>query len=152
MPSGRHPQPPALRVHMPVPRRTSRLPDPPVPLSRDAGSPMVDAAAIATLRADLHELAAELHELAAAIHEWRADEHGQALRHSLGDPIHHQLQADLRRTAAAAERASAQKERELRSMTMLWSAMRAEQDRGHADADRHRRNAGRVDVAGPGDG
>ena len=95
---------------------------------------MVGVAVITVLRADLHELAADFHELAAAIHDWRADEHRQALRHSVGDPIHHQLQVDLRQTAAAAERASAQKERELRRMAVLWSAMRAERDRGHPGA------------------
>jgi hypothetical protein len=115
---------------MPAPRRHPPPPDTRVPLSRDVGSPVVDAA-IATLRADLHELAADFHELAAAIHELRVEEHAQALRHSLGDPIHHQLQADLRRTAAAVERASAQKERALGRSAMRLSAMRAEQDRGH---------------------
>ena len=100
------------------------LPDPRAPPSRDIGSPVVNATPIATLRADLHELAADLHELAAAIHELRAEEHAQAVLHSLGDPIHHQLQADLRRTAAAAERASAQKERALKRNALRLSAMR----------------------------
>jgi hypothetical protein len=89
------------------------MPPPPVPrvpLKWDVGS-VLDATATATLRANLHELAADFHDLAAAIHDLRAEEHVQAVLHSLGDPIRHQLQADLRRTAAAAERASAQKER-----------------------------------------
>ena len=90
------------------------------------GSPVVDAAAIATLRADLHELAADCHELAAAIHELRAEEHAQNLLQSSGDPTHHQLQADLRRAAAGAERASALKERARRN-----SAVRLSEYRGH---------------------
>jgi hypothetical protein len=93
-------------------------------LSRDVGFPVVNATAIDTLRADLHELAADFHELAAAIHELRADEHAQALLHSLRDPIDHQLQADLRRTAAAAERASAEKERALSRSALRLSALR----------------------------
>ena len=124
MPSGRHPELPAPRVHMPASRRHPSLPAPRVPRSRDVGSPVVDAVAITILRADLHELAADFHELAAAIHELRAEEHTQALLRPLGDPNHHQLQADLRRTAAAAERASAQKERALGRSFVRLSAMR----------------------------
>jgi hypothetical protein len=82
-----------------------------VPLRWQVGSPVVDAAAIATLRANLHDLAADFHELAASVHDLRAEEHAQALKHSLGDPSLHQLWADLRRTAAAAEWACARKER-----------------------------------------
>ena len=140
MPSGRHPELPAPRVHMPAPRRHRSPPESRVPLSRDVGSPVVDAAPIATLRADLHELAADFHELAAAIHDLRAEEHAQALRDSLGDPIDHQLQADLRRTAAAAERASAQKERALRRSAMRLST---------GVVTDSLRSDGRVDVAGP---
>jgi hypothetical protein len=131
MPSGRHPELPDSRVHVPAPRRHPPLPDPRVPESRDVGFSVVDAAAVATLRADLHELAADVHELAAAIHEMRAEEHAQALLHSWGDPVLHQLWADLRRTAAAVERGSAQKERALRRSALLLRAMQAEQDRGH---------------------
>lgn len=129
MPSGRHPELPAPRVHLP-PRPHPALPDRRVAPSRDAGSPVADAAAVATLRAQLHELAADFHELAAAIHELRAEEHAQALLHSFGDPAHHELWADLRRTAAAAERTIAQKERALGRSTLLLSARR-EHDRGH---------------------
>lgn len=143
MPSGRRPEPPALRLHLPTPRQPSR-PAPRVPLSWDVGSPVFDAAAVATLRANLHELAAELHELAASVHDLRAEEHEQALLHASGDPVVHQLWADLRRTAAAAERASAQKERARRR-----SAMRLSKTAVTAEADRRPRNDGRVDAAGP---
>jgi hypothetical protein len=108
--SNGHPEPsaPGLRLS---PGRNFPLPTPRVPLNWDVGSSVLDAATIAGLRANLHELAADVHELAAAIHNLRAEEHEQALLHSLGDPGHHQLWADLRRTAAAAEWASARKER-----------------------------------------
>jgi hypothetical protein len=103
MPSGWHAEPPArgctclvVGTPRPVPR---------IPLSWDFGSSILDAAAIRTLRANLHELAAEFDELAASIHDVRAEEH------DLGDPIRHRLLADLRRTAAVAERAGVQKER-----------------------------------------
>ena len=89
----------------------SERPAPRVPLDWDVGSSVFDTATIAGLRANLHELAADVHELAAAVHDLRAEEHAQALLHSLGDPGLHQLWADLRRTAAAAEWASARKER-----------------------------------------
>ena len=39
----------------------------------DVGSPVIDAAAIAALRANLHELAADFHELAASIHDLKAE-------------------------------------------------------------------------------
>jgi hypothetical protein len=136
---------------MPAPRPHPPLPAPRVPLSRDIGSPVVNATAIDVLRADLHELAADFHELAAAIHDLRAEEHAQALRDSLGDPIDHQLQADLRRTAAAAERASAQKERALSRSVLRLSAMRLSKTAVTPDADWHRRSKGRVDVAAAGD-
>jgi hypothetical protein len=97
-------------------------------------------------------LAADLHELAAAIHDFRADEHAQALLHPLVGPIHHQLQADLRRAAAAAERMNAQKERALGRSVMRLSAMRRSKTGASRDADRHRRSEGRVDVAASGDG
>ena len=151
MPSGRHSELPAPRVHMPAPRRHPPRPAPRVPPSRDAGSPVVDAAAIASLRADLHELAADFHELAAAIHDLRAEEHGHALVHALGDPTHHQLWVQLRRTAAAVERASAQKERALSRSALRLSAMRLGKTAVTPEADRHPRNEGRVDVAAPGD-
>lgn len=107
--SGRH-QPSAPGPHLP-PGSNSPFPAPRVPLSWDVGSSVFDTATIAGLRANLHELAADVHELAAAVHDLRAEEHAQALLHSLGDPGPHQLWADLRRTAAAAEWASARKER-----------------------------------------
>jgi len=56
-------------------------------------------------------LAAEFHELAASIHDWRAEEHAQALRDSVGDASFQQLWAGLRQTAAAVERGTAYKER-----------------------------------------
>jgi ribosomal protein L12E/L44/L45/RPP1/RPP2 len=96
---------------------------------------VVGGAPIASLRANLHELAAEFHELAAAIHDWKAEEHAQAVLHSLGDVSFHELWRDLRRTAATAERASAQKQRQA-----------AEYWRGRSDGDVS--DEGRVDVAG----
>jgi hypothetical protein len=89
-------------------------------------------------------LAADVHELAASVHDLRADEHAQALLHARGDPILHQLQADLRRTAAAAERTNAQKERARRN-----SAMRLTKTAVTREADRRLRNERQVDVAGP---
>jgi len=128
-----------------MPPRAHPPPPPPrVPLNWDVGSPLLGAAAIAALRANLHELAAEVHELAASVHDLRAEEHAQALLHSRGDPTHHQLQADLRRTAAGAERTNAQKERARRN-----SAMRLAKTAVTHDADRRLRNQRQVDVAGP---
>ena len=103
----RHRRGRSLQLTAPVGRHGPHPPPPPrrIPLSWDVGSSILDAAAIPTLRANLHELAAEFHELAASIHKLRAEEH------DLGDPIRHRLWAALRRTAAVAERASAQKER-----------------------------------------
>jgi hypothetical protein len=74
-------------------------------------STLADAAAIATLRADLHALAASLHDVAAAIHDLRRDEHVQAFLHGFGDPSLHRQGAQRHGAAAAAERASAEMER-----------------------------------------
>jgi hypothetical protein len=104
VPSGWQAEPPAPRVHM-LRRRHRPRPVPRIPLSWDVGSSILDAAAIPTLRANLHELAAEFHELAASLHDLRAEEH------DLGDPNVHRLWGDLRRAAAVAERTSVQKER-----------------------------------------
>jgi hypothetical protein len=112
-PAGRQvgPEPPAPRVHLPPARRHPPPPAPPVWRRWDVGSPVVDAAALATLRANLHELAAEIHELAASIDEVKAELHGRPRHDPSGDALRHTRQANRRRAAAAAERASAQKER-----------------------------------------
>ena len=110
MESGRHPEPLAPELHLP-PGRNLSLPAQRVPLSWDTSPSGFDAAAIAGLRANLHELAADFHELAASIHDLKAEGHEQALLHARGDAELHRLWADLRRTAAAAEWASARKER-----------------------------------------
>ena len=111
MSSGRHPELPAARMHLPPPPRHRSLPDRRVGLSWQVGSSVVGGAAIATLRANLHELAAEFHELVASVHDLRAEEHAQALLDAFGDVNAHELWRDLRRMAAAAERGNAQKER-----------------------------------------
>jgi hypothetical protein len=111
MPSDRHPELPAPRAHLPPRRRHRSLSDRKVALSPQVGAPALGGATNATLRAHLRELAAEVHELAASIHDWRAEEHAVAFRLSMGDADFHELWGDLRRTAAAAERACAQKER-----------------------------------------
>jgi hypothetical protein len=105
MPSGRHPELPAP-AGAPSGSASAALSSPQV------GTPALGGATNATVRARLHELAAEVHELAASIHDWRAEEHALALRLSLGDADFHELWSDLRRTAAAAEWASARKERD----------------------------------------
>jgi hypothetical protein len=111
MPSGRHPELPAPRAHLPARRGHRSLSDRQAARSPQVGAPAVGGATNATLRAHLHDLAAEVHELAASIHDWRAEEHAVAFRLSLGDADFHELWGDLRRTAAAAERACALKER-----------------------------------------
>jgi hypothetical protein len=111
MSSGRHPELPAARTHLPPPRRHRSLSDRRVELSWQVGSPVVGGAPIAILRANLLELAAEFHELAASVHDLRAEEHAQALLDAFGDVNSHELWRDLRRMAAAAERWNAQKER-----------------------------------------
>ena len=108
--AGRHREPSASGLPL---GQSFPLPAPRVPLSWDVGSSVLDPATVAGLRANLHELAADVHELAACIHDLRAEEHEQARQHSPDDPGRHQLWADLRRTAAAAEWASARKERHL---------------------------------------
>lgn len=108
--SGRHHEPSAPELPLP-PGLNIPLPGPRAPLDWDVGSSALDSAAIPALRANLHELAADVHELVASLHDLRAEQHKQALLHREGDPGLHQLWADLRRTAAAAEWASARKER-----------------------------------------
>ena len=135
MPSGRQPELPAPQAHRPARRRHSSPSDRQVALSPHVSAPALGGATNATLRAHLHELAAELHEVAASIHDMRAEEHAQAIHLSSADADFHQLWGDLRRTAAAAERASAQKERNA-----------AEYWRRHGFLFEVR---GRVDVAGP---
>jgi len=72
---------------------------------------LVQAAAIAALRADLQELAANLHGVAASIHDLRREEHVHAFLDGVGDPFLHKQGAERHRAAAAIERASAEKER-----------------------------------------
>jgi hypothetical protein len=94
----------AARRHLgPTARRVS--------LRRGLRSAVADAATIGTLRTDLQELAATLHEVAASIHDLGRDEHVQAFLDGVGDPVLHRQEAEGHAAAAAAERASAEKER-----------------------------------------
>ena len=109
LPSRRQPDLPARPAHLPPGRHPELSPQ---DQRYGAGySVVADAAAIATLRANLHELAADFHELAASIHDMAAEQHAQALLHGFGDPILHRQCFQWRRARAAAERASAEKER-----------------------------------------
>jgi hypothetical protein len=73
---------------------------------------LVEAAAIAALRADLQQFAASLHDVAASIHDLRRAEHVQAFLDGVGDPILHRQGAERHRAAATEERASAEMERQ----------------------------------------
>ena len=82
---------------------------------------LVEAAAIAALRAVLQQLAASLHDVAADIHDLRRDEHVQAFLDGVGDPILHRQGAERHSAAAAAERACAEEERRAASPPPLVS-------------------------------
>ena len=78
---------------------------------RTLRSTLDEAAAIATLRADLRELAVSLHEVAAGICDLQRNEHVRAFLDGVGDPILHRQCAERYRAAGVAERANAEKER-----------------------------------------